>query len=60
MKTLNEFKKLTRRKMIVYLIESMVIQGWDIEHVVFGFRSYTKRDLYINYELMFNYNKKRS
>lgn len=56
-KTLEEFKTLTKPKMVITIIETMVLQGWDIGNFVYNFKSYTKAELINNYKRLLDYEK---
>lgn len=57
-KTITEFKLLTKPKMVVTIIETMVQQGWDISNFVYSFKSYTKAELINNYVRLLEYGEK--
>lgn len=57
-KTITEFKLLTKPKMVVTIIETMVQQGWDISNFVYSFKSYTKAELINNYNRLLEYGEK--
>ena len=57
MKNIEEFKTLTKPKMVVIIIETMVQQGWEISNFVYGFKAYTKSELINNYKRLIDYGK---
>lgn len=56
---ISKFKKLTKPKMVVHLIETMVFQGWDIMQFVYGFKAYKKDELIAKYQFHIDYSKKQ-
>ena len=56
---LSEFKKLTKPKMVVSVVELMVFQGWDIGQFIYGFKAYTKVELIKKYQFHIDYELKQ-
>ena len=52
-----EFKRHTKPKMVVAIIELMLFDGWDIQSFVYTFRTYTKEKLIdsLDYYLDYHY-----